>query len=40
MSRLLQLFAIQLPNDYHLHVEQKITLEPKDGVSCTLQIRD
>lgn len=39
LSRLLQQFVIQLPKDYNLHVEQKITLEPKDGVTCTINIR-
>ena len=39
MSRLFQQFIIQLPKDYELHIEQKITLEPKDGVNCTLKMR-
>lgn len=39
MSRLFQQFIVQLPKDYELHIEQKITLEPKDGVNCTLKMR-
>ena len=39
ISRLLQQFTVQLPKDYELHIEQKITLEPKDGVNCTLTVR-
>ncbi len=39
ISRMLQQFAIQLPKDYELHIEQNISLEPKDGVNCTLKMR-
>ena len=36
LSRLLQTYTISLPEDYKMVALQKVSLEPKDDVPCTL----
>ena len=39
LARLIQTFKFVLPADYKLVVAQRLTLQPKDDVPCTVTLQ-